>query len=67
MRHFLITMSDLQPLTDAELERLDATLRHILETALDLSEAERATIIASLVNVRAVITLRQTAMMATSP
>ena len=32
MRHPLITISNLQSLTDAELERLEATLRHILET-----------------------------------
>jgi hypothetical protein len=49
------------------LERLEATLHHILETALDLAEAERATIALSLGNIRANITLRQTAMMATSP
>jgi hypothetical protein len=67
MRHPLITISDLQSLTDAELNRLEATLRHTLETALDLTEAERATIALSLGNIRAIITLRQTAMMATSP
>jgi hypothetical protein len=67
MRHPLITISDLQSLTDAELNRLEATLRHILETALDLTEAERATIALSLGNIRATITLRQKAMMATSP
>jgi hypothetical protein len=67
MRHPLITIHDLQHLTDAELERLEATLRHILETALDLTEAERATIALSLGNIRAAITLRQTAMMATAP
>ena len=67
MRHPLITISDLQSLTDAELERLEATLRHILDTAFDLSEAERATIALSLGNIRAIITLRQTAMMATAP
>ena len=67
MRHPLITISELQSLTDAELERLEATLRHILETAADLTDAERATIVLSLINIRAIITLRQTAMMATSP
>jgi hypothetical protein len=67
MRHLLITSSDLQSLTDAELNRLEATLRHILETAIDLTETERDTIIASLGNIRAAITLRQTVMMATSP
>jgi hypothetical protein len=67
MRHPLITISDLQSRTDAELNRLEATLRHILETALDLTDAERATIALSLGNIRAIITLRQTAMMATSP
>lgn len=67
MRHLLITISDLQSLTDAELNRLEATLRHILETALDLTEAERATIALSLGNIRVIITLRQTAMMATAP
>jgi hypothetical protein len=67
MRHPLITISDLQSLTDAELARLEATLRHILETALDLTEAERATIALSLGNIRAIITLRQTVMMATLP
>lgn len=67
MRHPLITISDLQRLTDAELNRLEATLCHILETALDLTEAERATIALSLGNIRAIITLRQTAMMATAP
>jgi hypothetical protein len=66
MRHPLITISDLQSLTDAELERLEATLRHILETALDLTDAERATIALSLGNIRAIITLRQTVMIATS-
>jgi hypothetical protein len=67
MRHPLITISDLQSLTDAELNRLEASLRHILETANDLTEAERATIALSLGNIRAIITLRQTAMMATAP
>ena len=67
MRHLLITISDLQSLTDAELSRLEATLRHILETALDLSETERATIALSLGNIRAIITPHQTVMIATSP
>jgi hypothetical protein len=67
MRHPLITISDLQSLTDAELERLEASLRHILETAIDLSETERTTIALSLGNIRAAIILRQTAMMATAP
>lgn len=52
MRHPLITISDLQSLTDAELERLEATLRHILETAIDLTEAERRNIIATLATIR---------------
>ena len=51
MRHLLITISDLQSLTDAELNRLEATLRHILETALDLTDAERANLKASLDNI----------------
>ena len=67
MRHPLITISDLQSITDAELNRLEASLRHILETVLDLTETERATIALSLGNIRAALTLRQTAMMATSP
>jgi hypothetical protein len=48
MRHLLITISDLQSLTDVELNRLEATLRHILETAIDLTETERGNIITSL-------------------
>jgi hypothetical protein len=67
MRHPLITISDLQPFTDEELNRLEATLRHTLETALNLTQDERATIALSLGNIRAAITMRQTVMMATSP
>ena len=67
MRHPLITISNLQSLTDAELERLEATLRHILETTFDLTEAERDNIIASLANIRTTLTLRQTVMIATPP
>lgn len=58
MRHPLIKISDLQSLTDAELERLIAALRHILETPLDLTDAERGNIAASLEAVRAVIDAR---------
>lgn len=49
--HMLITINDLKPLTDAELERLEAQLRHILDTH-DLTTDDRITIIASLVNIR---------------
>lgn len=61
MRHQLISISDLQHLTDAELNRLEATLRHILETAIDLTEAERANIALSLGNICAALTARHTA------
>ena len=49
--HMLITINDLKPLTDAELERLEAQLRHILDTHA-LTTDDRITIIASLVNIR---------------
>ena len=48
--HILITINDLKPLTDAELERLEAQLRHILDTHA-LAIDDRITIIASLVNI----------------
>ena len=67
MRHPLITICDLRPLTDLELERLEATVRQILDTALDLTDAERATLIASLANIRTVLTLRQTVTVAIAP
>jgi hypothetical protein len=67
MRHLLITISDLQSLTDAELKRLEDQLRHILETALDLTETERGNITASLANIRAALALRQTATVAIAP
>lgn len=49
--HMLITINDLKPLTDAELDRLEAQLRHILGTHA-LTTDDRITIIASLVNIR---------------
>lgn len=49
--HMLITINDLKPLTDTELERLEAQLRHILETHA-LTNEDRITIIASLVNIQ---------------
>jgi hypothetical protein len=49
--HMLITINDLKPLTDTELERLEAQLRHILDTH-ELTRDDRITIIASLVNIR---------------
>jgi hypothetical protein len=49
--HMLITINALKPLTDAELERLEDQLRHILGTN-DLTIDDRITIIASLVNIR---------------
>jgi hypothetical protein len=48
MRHPLITICDLRPLTNDELDRLEATLRHILGTAPDLTDTERATLAASI-------------------
>jgi hypothetical protein len=64
MRHPLITISDLQSLADAELERLEATLRHILEISLDLTEMERGNIIASLANIRAALKMHHIAAVA---
>lgn len=49
--HMLITINDLKPLTDAELDRLEAQLRHTLDTHA-LTIDDRITIIASLVNIR---------------
>lgn len=49
--HMLITINDLKPLTDAELDRLEVQLRHILDTHA-LTNDDRITIIASLVNIR---------------
>lgn len=49
--HILITINDLKPMTDTELDRLEAQLRHILETQV-LTTDDRITIIASLVNIR---------------
>lgn len=49
--HMLITINDLKPLTDTELERLEAQLRHILDMHA-LTRDDQITIIASLVNIR---------------
>lgn len=49
--HMLITIGDLKPLTDAELKRLEAQLRHIQDTQT-LTTNDRITINASLVNIR---------------
>jgi len=57
--HMLITINDLKPLTDAELERLEAQLRHILDTHT-LTTDDRITIIASLVTIRQEIDHRAT-------
>lgn len=57
--HMLITINDLKPLTDTELDRLEAQLRHILDTHA-LTNHDRITIIASLVNIRQEIDHRAT-------
>ena len=57
--HMLITINDLKPLTDIELERLEAQLRHILDTHT-LTTDDRITIIASLVTIRQEIDHRAT-------
>lgn len=57
--HMLITINDLKPLIDAELDRLEAQLRHILDTNA-LTTEDRITVIASLVNIRIEIDHRST-------
>lgn len=57
--HMLITINDLKPLTDTELDRLEAQLRHILDTHA-LTNDDRITIIASLVHIRQEIDHRAT-------
>lgn len=58
MPHPLITPSDLLPLSDFELELLDAALRRALEHDPDLTDRDRETLMRSVQSVQLIQTAR---------